>query len=57
MNEFVDVIGPDPGKNEAATAQAALNDVLKSKQSNPLVSKGEKTSSKNFTGEEYGRIQ
>ena len=50
LNEFVDVIGSNLGKNEAAAAQAVLNDVLESKQSVPLVSKGEKTSSKNFMG-------
>lgn len=47
LNEFVGIIQPIIGEKEAKDAQAVLNDVLKTV---PVFPKGEKITSKNFSG-------
>lgn len=50
LNGFVDVIRSGLGENEAGTAQAVLNEVLKNGQPGTITSKGERINSANFTG-------
>jgi len=50
LNGFVDVIRSGLGEKEAGAAQAVLNEILETSQPVPVLAKGEKITSANFSG-------